>query len=131
MLFLPSCDYHDGIDNNSVRKHHGTGNNHSTGGNHRTNHHFGASSSDDSSTLWRHLAEIDAYPVGWLPDQKLVVTAFPDGCDQAADVWLIHDALQGDSWASLLVTDVDASAVRAAVPDPPPALGDVSLDEFA
>ena len=77
------------------------------------------------------LAELDAYPVGWLPDQKLVVAASPDGCEEAADVWLIDVDFQGPSSATLLVGDVDAAAVRAAVPDPPSALGDVSIDEFA
>lgn len=77
------------------------------------------------------IADVDASPVAWLPDRTLVVAAFPDGCDQAADIWLINDVLQGSPSASLLVSDVDAAAVRVAVPDPPSALGDVSLDEFA
>lgn len=77
------------------------------------------------------LAEDDAYPVVWLPDQKLVVAALPDGCEQAAEIWLIDVNFQGPSSATLLVHDVDAAAVRAAVPAPPSALGDVDLDEFA
>ena len=82
-------------------------------------------------SLPAELADVDAYPVGWLPDETLVVAALPDGCDDAADIWLINDVLQGSPSASLLVTDVAAAATRAAVPDPPSALGDLDLDEFA
>ncbi len=82
-------------------------------------------------SLSSQLAEVDAYPVGWLPDQKLVVAAFPDGCDQAADIWLIDDVVEGSPSATLLVGDIDAAAVRVAVPDPPSALADINLDEFA
>ena len=77
------------------------------------------------------LPKVEAYPVGWLPDQKLVIAAFPDGCGEPADVWVVDVVPGGVSSTTLLVTDVDAASVRAAVPDPPQALGDVSLDEFA
>jgi hypothetical protein len=77
------------------------------------------------------LAEMEAHPVGWLPGAKLVVAAHPNGCDQTSDIWLIDNVFQDSPSATLLVRNVDAAAIRAAVPDPPSALGDVSLDEFA
>jgi hypothetical protein len=81
--------------------------------------------------LPEELAAVEAQPVGWLPNQKLVVAAYSNGCDQPADIWIIDLVIGGASSATLLVADVDAASVRAVVPDPPQALGDVSPDEFA
>jgi hypothetical protein len=86
------------------------------------------------ATLPAELAQVEAFPVGWLPNLQLVVAAYPDGCDGAADLWVVDVVFEGSSSgsssATLLVTDVDGAATRAAVPDPPAPLGDVSQDEF-
>jgi hypothetical protein len=76
------------------------------------------------------LAQVEAIPVGWLPDRQLVVAAVRNGCDGAVDLWVVDVVLEGASSATLLVTDVDGAAVRVALPDPPAPLGEFSADEF-
>jgi len=76
------------------------------------------------------LAEVETYPVGWLPGPRLVVAAYGDGCDGVQDLWVLDVGFDGASSATLLVSGVAGAAVRAAVPDPPPPLGDVSTDAF-
>ena len=82
------------------------------------------------ATLAEELTGVEAFPVGWLPGQQLVVAAYAGGCDRPVDLWIV-DVTGGSSSATLLVSAVDGAAIRAAVPDPPPPLGDIAADEFA
>jgi hypothetical protein len=69
-----------------------------------------------------HFGEVDAAPLGWLPFSTLVAQAFPRGCDSGMDVLTVRldpDTGELDTW--VLVSGVDAAAVRAALPEPPPA----------
>jgi hypothetical protein len=77
------------------------------------------------------VADVDAVPVGWLPDTRLVVATYPEGCDGPADLWVVDVAIGRGPSAALLVSRVDGAAIRAPVPEPPQPLGDVALDEFA
>ena len=83
------------------------------------------------ATLPDELAGVEAFPVGWLPGQQLLVAANADGCDRPVGLWVVDVVPGGPASATLLVTDVDRAAIRAVVPDPPPPLGDVSVDDFA
>lgn len=71
---------------------------------------------------------LETSPVGWLPGERLVVATYPSGCDGPADLWVVE---VGASTATMLVGGVDTAGVRAAVPDPPLALGDISIDDIA
>lgn len=60
----------------------------------------------------------DTQPIGWLPDDRLVVAATDDLCDQerVLDLYVVD----GES-VELLVQEVTLAAVRAALPDAAPA----------
>lgn len=67
------------------------------------------------SPLEAELGAID--PVGWLPDHSVTFLAYgSERCDESGkgDLYRWHDGT-----ITLLVTDVDAAAVRAVLPDPP------------
>ncbi len=69
------------------------------------------------------LVNIDTSPVGWLPDRRLVVEAYPDGCEnETTDLWIVDFSSPSREAPSgtLLVEDVDDAAIRAPVPPPPP-----------
>lgn len=56
----------------------------------------------------------DGEPIGWLPDNSLVVLTHPDGCGPG-DLYSVTGTT-----ATLVDHDVDGSAVRAVLPPPPP-----------
>ena len=68
------------------------------------------------------LASYTSTPVGWLSAERLLVLAFPDGCDSPAELWwFIAGFCPGSTYgAELLVTGVDGAAAREAVPVAPP-----------
>jgi len=68
------------------------------------------------------LASATSLPVGWLPDDRLVVAAYPDGCDGAIDVWVFTSGFcPGTEYgAALLVSGVEGVAERVVMPPPPP-----------
>lgn len=69
--------------------------------------------------------DVDNEPVGWLPDGRLVVAMFPAGCASASgDLYLISWD-DGEPSVELLVAGVEAAAVRAPLPDPPPPPNDL------
>lgn len=68
------------------------------------------------------LASTNSYPVGWMPDDRLVVAAYPDGCDGPIDVWVFTSGFcPGTEYgAALLVAGVEGVAERVIMPPPPP-----------
>jgi hypothetical protein len=68
------------------------------------------------------LASTTSLPIGWLPDDRLVVAAYPDGCEGAIDVWVFTSGFcPGTEYgAALLVSGVEGVAERVVMPPPPP-----------
>lgn len=68
------------------------------------------------------LADQASTPVGWLSGERLLILAFPDGCDSPADLWAFSAGFcPGSTYgAELLVSGVDGAAAREAVPVAPP-----------
>ncbi|HEY5889892.1 MAG TPA: hypothetical protein VIW94_04210 [Acidimicrobiia bacterium] len=61
-------------------------------------------------------------PVGWLPEERLLVLAYPDGCDSPADLWSFSPGLcPGSVYGAFpVIAGVSGAAARAPVPVPPP-----------
>ena len=61
-------------------------------------------------------------PVGWLSAKRLLVLAYPDGCQAPGDLWSFSAGFCPGSvyGASLLITGVDGAAAREAAPPAPP-----------
>lgn len=61
-------------------------------------------------------------PVGWLPGERLLVLAYPEGCDSPPDLWSFSPGLcPGSVYGALpVIAEVDGAATRAPVPTPPP-----------
>ncbi len=79
---------------------------------------------------------LESVPVGWAPGDMLAMLTYPDGCGGRADLWLVGfgrniEGPQLSTTAELVYAGVDGAAIRAPLPDPPPPLGDVALDQFA
>jgi hypothetical protein len=68
------------------------------------------------------LASATSLPVGWLPDDRLVVAAYPHGCGGTVDVWVFTSGFcPGTEYgAALLVSGVEGVAERVVMPPPPP-----------
>jgi len=68
------------------------------------------------------LASYTSTPVGWLSAERLLVLAFPHGCDSPGDLWWFSAGFcPGSTYgAELLITGVDGAAAREAVPMAPP-----------
>ena len=95
----------------------------------RTDGHEGVHCVDGSRTtvngidVPEPLSEWTSTPVGWLSAERLLVLAFPDGCDSPADLWSFSAGYCPGSVydVSLLIKGVDGAAAReAAHPAPPP-----------
>lgn len=68
--------------------------------------------------------------VGWIAASRLLVVALPEGCEGPRDLWIVDTDAASDE--ELLVRNVGpAVAVRAVLPEPPLALGNIDLEEFA
>ncbi len=90
----------------------------------------------DFLELPAEVRDLDSVPVGWVPGDMLAILTFPDGCQGRADLWLVGFGRQFEEppqppTAELVYAGVDGAAIRAPLPDPPPPLGDVALDQFA
>ncbi len=74
------------------------------------------------------LGSLASIPVGWLPDDRLVVAAFPSGCEGPIDVWVFTSGFcPGTEYgASFLVAGAEAVSARVAMPPPPPSPDDFS-----
>ena len=61
-------------------------------------------------------------PVGWLSDERLLVLAYPEGCESEGELWVFTAGLcPGSTYgAELLMRGVDGAAARQAVPPAPP-----------
>ncbi len=61
-------------------------------------------------------------PVGWLPGERLLVMAYPDGCESPGDLWSFSPGLcPGSVYGAFpVIAGVDGAATRAPVPAPPP-----------
>lgn len=68
------------------------------------------------------LAALTSTPVGWLSSERLLVLAFPDGCDSPGDLWVFSAGFcPGSTYgAELLISGVDGAGARQAVPAAPP-----------
>lgn len=79
------------------------------------------------------LTDMATEAVAWLPDFELLLAAYPNGCDEVRELWIVGtgEGLPAFDNPELLAIDVGVTAVRAAFPDPPIPLGDVDLDDFA
>ncbi len=68
------------------------------------------------------LSTITSAPVGWLSTERLLVLAYPDGCDSPADLWTFSAGLCPGSvyGASMIISGVDGAAARQPDPPPPP-----------
>lgn len=93
---------------------------------------LGASSDDLCSTdataavngvdLPAPLDELTSSPIGWLSVERLLVMAFPEGCDSPTDLWVFSAGFCPGSvyGAEMLFRGVDGAAAREAYPPPPP-----------
>ncbi len=74
------------------------------------------------------LTAMISLPIGWLPDDRLVIAAFPDGCGGPLDVWILTSGFcPGTEYgAALLATGVGSVSTRVTMPPPPPAPDDFS-----
>lgn len=61
-------------------------------------------------------------PIGWLSAERLLILAYPDGCDSHAELWSFSAGFCPGSiyGAELLISGVDGAAAREAVPMAPP-----------
>jgi hypothetical protein len=68
------------------------------------------------------LADLTSTPVGWLSAERLLVLAYPDGCDAPADLWSFSAGFcPGSEYgATLIVSGIDGASAREAAPQPPP-----------
>ncbi len=68
------------------------------------------------------LSSWTATPIGWLPGERLLVMAYPDGCESPGDVWSFSPGLCPGSVYGVfpVVAGVDGAAVRVPAPVPPP-----------
>ncbi len=74
------------------------------------------------------LDAVTSLPIGWLPDDRLVVAVYPNGCDGLIDVWVFTSGFcPGTEYgAEFLVADAEAVSARVAMPPPPPSPDDFS-----
>jgi len=68
------------------------------------------------------LSGLTSTPVGWLSAERLLVLAYPDGCDAPADLWSFSAGFcPGSEYgATLIVSGIDGAAARETAPSPPP-----------
>jgi hypothetical protein len=61
-------------------------------------------------------------PIGWLPGERLLVMAYPDGCGSVGDLWSFSPGFCPGSVYGVfpVASGVDGAAARAPVPAPPP-----------
>ena len=67
------------------------------------------------------LASYTSRPIGWLSTERLLVLAYPDGCESLGDLWVFSAGLcPGSTYgAKLVMREVDGAAARQAVPPAP------------
>lgn len=82
----------------------------------------GASATVRGVDLPEPLAALTSTPVGWLSNERLLVLAFPDGCESQSDLWVFTAGFCPGSvyGAELLMTGIDGATARQAVPPAPP-----------
>lgn len=82
----------------------------------------GSSAAVSGVDLPQPLASYTSTPVGWLSAERLLVLAFPDGCDSPGDLWWFSAGFcPGSTYgAELLITGVDGAAARESFPVAPP-----------
>ncbi len=68
------------------------------------------------------LTGMTSTPIGWLSVERLLILAYPDGCDARADLWSFSAGLCPGSvyGASMVISGVDGAAARQAEPPAPP-----------
>lgn len=68
------------------------------------------------------LSSLTSTPVGWLSTERLLVLAYPEGCDGPADLWSFSAGFcPGSEYgATYIISGVDGAAAREAAPPPPP-----------
>lgn len=68
------------------------------------------------------LLSMTSVPVGWLSGERLLVMAYPDGCESPGELWTFSAGFCPGSvyGAERLIVGIDGAAARQAAPEPPP-----------
>lgn len=68
------------------------------------------------------LSSYTSTPIGWLTNKRLLVLAFPEGCESPGELWLFNAGFcPGSTYgADLVMSGVEGAAARQAVPPAPP-----------
>jgi hypothetical protein len=82
----------------------------------------GSRATVNGADLPEPLASLTTTPIGWLSTERLLIMAFPDGCDLPGDLWSFSAGLCPGSvyGAELVIQGVDWAAARETAPQPPP-----------
>lgn len=94
-----------------------------SGGLHGTDCVDGSTATVNGAELPLPLGDYTSTPVGWLSAERLLILAYPNGCDESAELWSFSAGLCPGSiyGAELILRGVDGAAARQPVPSAPPA----------